>query len=380
MNYQSNKAAFMTSANYKVEVSPLIKAFNKFMKKNEQYFKKADYNGFVYLTFPEYFSKSLEALKKQKLQFSDPEKYIKDSWSNSCKTFDEVPVTILEQYHILYNQLIEYFGDFMNKIEGDETNNNKRSVRRAIDNNFYIEALKEEFITPEHLNDIFTSVGLRIPKNILELKNKIENNTYDRAAEFRFTRISKEFIENLTIAFKPHYDELRESSTLRDKDFINKFETKFNSDFKAYVDSFETREGKAYGTNKVYTFYKMTYNGRDVEMRKTDWLDIIEKRATDYADSFFGKFYFRVLDKTRVVVDRNGTPKVTVSDAYFTGGEFNGYINLTFDNGLVLNVKAQVIFVVDNYIQSDHFRYLLHIYHNGKAIDLENLDQLVQTV
>lgn len=159
---ETTPSYLMTLSEYKEKVSPILKAFYKFLKKNTDYLKPSSYYGVYHTTYDEYMEK-----EKEKDEKSYPGSWIKwakkhaeGNWPNG----KQAPKEVMDTYHDYLNTLSKIFGQSdLEKIESDETNSNKRSVRRALDDGIYVEMLKDGKIEYPKFEEILSSVGLKIP-------------------------------------------------------------------------------------------------------------------------------------------------------------------------------------------------------------------------
>ena len=169
-------AYLMTLSEYQEKVSPIFKSFNKFIFKNSNCLKSAGYYGVIYYDFEEYMRKkrtewenSNEKWDKEKgWDASFGKGYAEKQWPNHDNITDEVKNT--------YKEYLEFFKlvfgeNNLSRIESDETKSNKRSIRRSIDDDTYLNLLTNNEITIEKMNEIFDSVGVKIPTGLLKKVN-----------------------------------------------------------------------------------------------------------------------------------------------------------------------------------------------------------------
>jgi hypothetical protein len=382
MNYSQNKTSFMTVAEYNEKITPTFKEFHKFLRKNEKYFKCAEYYGVVYLTYPEYFEREMAYYSKGEYKTLANKEYIDKGWvANSDRLTTEVPKDIYAKYLEFLAFFKENFGEEnIRKIEKDELKSNKRSIRRAIDSDLYVNALKDEFISVEKLDAVFASLGIKIPKHILDLKNKIVSQGYNRSVENALMAQSKEFGDTLRVALNPYYEALKDVKRTNLMNIINKFEKEFESqNLYKFECTFKNRAFRQEVTSVINTFFKGDYEEGDrnkyIYKRKPNFDAILEKKASDFAEDFIGTFVFRINEKLKVVNNKLGSPTISMSDVDFNHGEFEGLVSVTWSNGVKITIEAQVI-IAGGYIQVEHYRYLLKPFYKGKFIDLEDIDNL----
>lgn len=383
------KACLMTLSEYQATVTPLFKAFNKFMKKNGQYFKKKNYSGLICLTYPQFIEKELEHLKKQYKNLAEDDSYARQRWFDSVnfrekpRTDEEVPADILKMYHALIKQFEQYFSkeEITSRIERDELNSNKRAVRRAIEKDFYVDALKDGEVTPARLVEIFDSLELKMPKRILELKTKVETQGYDRSTELAQVKKTKEFEDELRKELGPYYEELRQRELRRIEIIVDEFE-KSSSDLYNYLRKFDRIPSYK---NQLESLLNELFKGDYVKeenrrvykyMRREDYNDRLQLKATAFAEDFIRNFVHRIELKLRVITAKLGAPVFKITKANLHAEEFECLVTVTWPNKVSIVIEAEVIIAGGYNIQVTHYRYLLKTFYNGKYIDLENIDAL----
>lgn len=380
-----NLACLMTLSQYQEQVTPLFKEYNKFFKKNESFFKKADYTGIYLMTFSQYMDR-----EKNGSYYS--EKYAIERWTRDYqKTQEDPSEEIVKQYNSLLEKFKQFFTDVdLKKIEKDEVKSNKRSIRRGIDSNFYIDALKDGLVTPSRLEEIFASVGVNIPTNIQKMKYKVEVEGYDRSTELAQAKKTKEFEDSLRKELKPYYDSLKDREKRRLMLLIENFEELYQADISNIKNS-----GSRSGNREEYNRYKAeveTYNQvTDFFTSKYDkhtdhskvWKaerissfdQHLEDRITRYAENFIVTLVQRLELKLRVINTKLGQPVLSVVSHGSNAGNFEGIIKAVWSNGIEIFIEAEVI-IAGGMVQTDHYRYLLKPFYNKKYIDLENIDSL----
>lgn len=388
-------ASLMTLQEYIENVTPLFKEFNKFMKKNGQYFRKADYYGVKHLTFPEYIEEENKRLIAQGYESLIKNDYAEERWmepgrGDVLRTKDAVPANIKKTYDDLIERFKEFFteDEIERRIERDELKSNKRAIRRAIDKDVYIDALKDGVVTPARLVEIFDSVGIKIPRRILELKSKVETTGYNRQVELAQAKTTKEFENVLRKELGPHYDELKDSERVRVNKIVDQYENFENKggDFYHFLKQYDKFESyKNYVSHILGTLYEGKYDDnlpktvgkkQYLQVKRSDFEKRIEEICTDFAESFIRLFVHRIELKLRVVTSKLGTPTLKLSNVKFSMSEFEGWVEATFPDKTVINIQAQVITAGGYNIQVIHYRYLLKTFYKGKFIDLEDIDAL----
>lgn len=379
-----NLASLMTLSEYQSQVTPLFKEWKKFLRKNESYFKSADYYGLYQLTFSQY-------MEVQKNAQYYVEKYSIERWTKDYHKIAEDPSKeIIEQYNSFIEKFKQFFTENdMKKIEKDEAKSNKRSIRRAIDNDFYIDALKDGIVTPQRLVEIFASVGVNMPSRIQKMKYKVEVEGYDRSKELAQAKKTKEFEDALRKELKPYYEALKLREMNRLMKLITDFEDKYKADLSNIPSGSRSGDRREYERYKeeqalysqVTDFFTSKYDKNTDHSkiwkasRVANFDQHMEDRITAYAENFIIKLVQRLEFKLRVINSKLGQPVLTVVSSGSNAGNFEGVIKATWSNGVEIFIEAEVI-IAGGMIQTDHYRYLLKPFYNKKYIDIEDIDAL----
>jgi hypothetical protein len=189
----------MTLSEYKEKVTPIFKSFTKFISKNTDYLKREDYYGFRYMDWDEYEKREKESIDRQYPDSWETwgKKMIGERWPNHKPLPQDVKNTY-EEYLKVFTQI---FGEKnIERVESDEVGSNKRSVRRALDDemtptgkapSIYENLIKSGELTYEKFEEIVTSVGLKIPTGFNKKINfrpkvvKIEKSEEEKALIFK---------------------------------------------------------------------------------------------------------------------------------------------------------------------------------------------------
>ncbi len=368
-----DKTYFMTLTEYKEKVSPLLKEYRKFLKKNDKYFKNKNYSGLEQYTFPEYMEIELESLKKQK--YSLGEDYIKKKWLEKGKVEDKVPSKILSEYKSFIKKFGKLFGEEnINKVESDETNSNKRSVRRAIDDGTYVESLIDGF-SPSKLVEIFNSVGLKISKRILDMKHKVENEGYTRKGAERGIQKSAEFAKSIEKIIKEDdvIKQLKDRKKRSIESLCDEFDkSKYNTIYDFAVTLNKSNPTANSTLNQLYK--KENYYDKSKPTRIQNFDKIVENMLNDYVDGVISRFINRSNDKLSVLISKIGIPQITMGD-FSASGDIEGTLDLAWDNGFKLKLHTRIILAGGTYQVVLHERYLFTFYKDGKKIEIEQIDK-----
>lgn len=165
-------AYLMNLPEYNEKVSPILKEFSKWIKKNLQYYIVWNYSFVNYITWEDFKEKELDSFRRNK--FSLGVDYIQERWkkTNGIEPDENIPESISKQFKEYRDFFIHVFGEKnLSHIEPDEMKSNKRSIRRAIQDNTYLDLLRSGEITGEKLTEICDSVGVKVPTGVLKKAN-----------------------------------------------------------------------------------------------------------------------------------------------------------------------------------------------------------------
>jgi hypothetical protein len=227
----------MTLDEYKESgIIELLKEYQKFVRKHQKSLLANDYSSSDYMTLEEYLELGKESpLYGEKDIMGRPQtksveevitKYFMDrktQWGKNPEEYEPATKEVINQNKKYRERLLKHFP--LNKyrrirVDSDEFKSNKRAIKNAMDDKVYYDLLKSGELSIERLEDITSSVGVRITKDTLK---------GDRTAEFR-EYISKtkvpqksyeaivEFAKKVKADLKPIMDEVYE------KEF-NRYET-----------------------------------------------------------------------------------------------------------------------------------------------------------
>jgi len=201
-------AYLMTLSEYQEKVSPVLKTFWKFISKNSAYLKHSwlDFGGVNFLTWDEYMDEAKKRWEKKEGDRSW-EKTFDESWEKEYaeKQWPDhkpAPKEVTDTYKDYIDFFKLVFGEKnLRKMESDETKSNKRSLRRAIEDDTYLNLLKSGEISVQKLTEIFDSVGVNVPVGMLKKANakpivkRIEKTPEEITRIFNITKkILTEFI------------------------------------------------------------------------------------------------------------------------------------------------------------------------------------------
>lgn len=398
-------AYLMTKDEYKKEVYPKFKEFNKFIEKNIEYFSKDGYYGLDYKDWQKFKN------DYKPTPYGDAESSFKYNRGRKYENLD-IKQASDEQINKL-NEYLDYFksifGDkYIKKIEPDESTSNKRSIRRAIDDGTYEKLLRDGVINYAFIKTIFDSVGLNIPTKLEKIEKEvveyglttskvkdIDTNTLkfinDLKAKFNkeINEYREKFYNYYYNSIKNIYEfsELNKNSKYKDiNDFYAKYseykgitlvpkykiDKNFRGEPQKIFIGYENLHGDTYIFDEA-NFKIFSFNDNKVIVN-SDWENILNKAATEYADNLFQKFAKRVLMEISIINEIPNIAHGYIKDLTQKG--FEAYLDLVYKNGFVLNIETQVIYAGGINIQVLHLRGLFKTRNAGKYVSNAELIKL----
>ena len=206
-------AYLMTLSEYQEKVSPVLKSFHKFIKKNEDYLRSASYSyGVLYHDFDEYMEDAKKRWENSRKESWEKEKTWDESFNKEYaikKWLNHPPISkeIKNTYKEYKDFFTLVFGEKnLSRLENDETKSNKRSLRRAIEDDTYLNLLRNKELTVEKLTEIFDSVGVNVPIGMLKKANvkpivkKVEKTPEEITKFFNYAKRSLTDFKNKKIS------------------------------------------------------------------------------------------------------------------------------------------------------------------------------------
>jgi hypothetical protein len=301
------------------------------------------------------------------------EKWLK---KNDIEPESNVPESVIFEYNRFISIFSQIFGENnLRKIQTDEKGSNKRAIRRAIDNNTYIELLLNKSLSFERLQEIFTSLDINIPNNILKMKVKVEQG-YDSQKRDLLALRHQAFIDQVKEKMLPLLQDIKESEKIFVESTIKKFLTTtplqsiheftrkiqnnseyFESILRTFIQVKTDKYGKTLAVNKI-----PNYNEK------------LEHYLNDYAEKFVEDFAQRLNRKLGEINTTFNYPTLDILDSDFHQGRYQGQVRVTYENGFTFTLNVQII-LAGGMIQRLHYRYLIDIYYEGKNISNTELEQ-----
>ena len=423
LEWEGTKPAYlMTKAEYNDVVTKKFREFNRFISKNGLYFAKPDYYGINYVDWNT-FKKSWV----KKYEYATPENSFKSGRSRDFRDakIEQASPELIKQLNDYLSFFETIFGkENISKIQSDESGSNKRSIRRAIDDGTYEKLLREGKINFAFLKTVFSSVGVTIPTKLEKVEKEVVEHGMTSEVKGKFERQEHEFITHIKQRFakeiKYYEDRYRSlyfesldnidkysksKKNVKNEDTVKGFYLKYSRDngvepkpvyeiqrvpvyvnqssykIKEYKDEkvFKGYEGYHRDINVYTQFIKPILNKQSLEKNKfelvSDWKEILNKAAKDFANNLFEHFGVRILMEISAV---NRIDKVipTIENAYINGlteKGFEAYLDLVYNNGFIVSIETQIIHAGGYNIQKLHLRGLFKFQNQGKFISQKEL-------
>lgn len=383
----SKLSYLMTLDEYQQSVTPILKDYYKFISKNEQYFVKSDYNGLMYYSFPEVlklvekgtdtgrfrrgeYDKNISTEEFTKKYFS----YHKTGHFNKDYEHIDTPDWITEKKNEYIDKLKKYFTEeeIVRLIDKDETKSNKRSVRRAIDNDVYKKLLEQDKVKIEDIQKVVDSVGVKLPKKVFDantlksMENKaIYDKIYASMPKVNVEVLSK-MVDEIKESFKPLEEEIYIEETSRDE--------------KTIIKLIDKNEAEIYDIYEKISYYKKVFNITKSEERKRkfvnkkgeegiatdvffvglslkdDWKEIVSKEALTYIESLKVNLIHSIIENfLKITLPIESIEKISLK----VGDKgMQGSYKFKFKNGSSFVFNTEAIGAGGYNIQRYHFRYI----------------------
>jgi hypothetical protein len=380
------KAYEMTLEEYRELVVPNIVSYFKFLKKNSKFFVKADYYGLRYLSWNEYSQKAEESYDPKhhsNLPYdSFMKKLTEDRWRQATQNETvQADEKLIEEKEVLFDNVAKFLTvEDVKKFEEDEKKSNKRIVKRSADSGLYVQDLMDGKMTPERVQQIFDSVGVRVPKHVQEMKDKVQYQGYSRSTHDRLVRSSKDFEVKLRKELEPYMHHLELRYKISIEKLVNDFLTVAPNfkDSRFAIGEYCNRKA----TSRSDYESKRTTLQRYVEgIQKVSLYDErLQEAAKQYAESFIGEFLFKVQDKLKVITAKKGIPTFEISELKFGSGRAVGNFYIHYPDATTLRMETEIIFAGGYNIQRLHDRYLFKVFKDGKLVKLEDIDKAFESV
>lgn len=369
----------MTLEEYQRVVVPHITEYFKFLKKNSKHFVPSDYYGLRYVSWSEYLKKAKEeyersdAMTKYNLPFKTD--YTVNWWHKATgHSPEQASEELVSQKEVLFQSVAQFIADSdVKKFEKDERKSNKRAVKRAADSGLIVQDLMDGKMLPTDVEKIFGSVGLKVPRHVQEMRDKVEKQGYSRSTHNMLLKANKDFEDKLRVAMTPHMQVLED-----------RYKNKINyqvGDYLKHVNTTGDPSVHKYTRNMLdksvsSVLYQYTKDGRKVQ----EYEAVLDKSAKNYAEGFLLEFVMRVQEKLKVINEKKGVPTFEIRHVSFNRGSIEGQFTVDYADQTHLLLEVEVILAGGYNIQSLHNRYLFKIFKDGKFVKLEDVDRAFESV
>jgi len=376
----------MTLSEYKEKVSPILKDFLKYMKKNTlQYYIIDNYSCLNYITYPVYKEKELESFRRNKWNLG--EDYVKKHWLERNGVLPET--NIPENISKIVNEYLDFFTKVfgeknLSKIEFDETKGNKRSLRRAIEDDTYLNMLKNNEITVEKLTEIFDSVGVKVPVGILKRANVKPIVKTEEKTDEQIQKIFNGILKNLQNFKDKNVNSYSLITRMKRDSFGISYATVYQ--FKHIVDNWKflsddqksiiEKEFPDY-SNKIKQFASKEEEKVKIEnisfdkvlapiiQKFKDGIQGIVDKQKKKIDEYYRSTYMSILDDYKTLTGtefekKHGYPVIDKYTRDVKGYSLNKFWNSTF--GQLLKMKNGVEKELDKIITKDQDEYQMREY------------------
>ena len=389
-------AYLMEDSEYQSKVVPLLKEYEKFVKKNNQYLASIDYDSFIYVTFEEALEKNLQGKAlgysfrlvggKYEDDMSQEQKTIQ-SWNyKKFSNFSDknapkpTPAEVLEKNKDFLNKFSNYFSeDLIYKgLNKGISKSNKWNVKLSIEDDTYKKLLEDGELSESELEKIANSVDVKVPKKVFSKENVKAKETQallqKLLKDVPTINIDKlqELIQSIKVDFKPIEEEtfIKEKTRLEKyiKDLLDKekvYETQL-----AYIEiwadlfNYEKKAFEEIKTGRYERGWRGAQGAEIIESKnyyiglslKSDWESKLDKFIKEYVDTLKYSFIGAIIKNfTRV-----SKPIKSFKKVYIERGAkgFEGVYRFDFEDGSHFDFKAEAISAGGYNIQKYHFRYL----------------------
>lgn len=376
-------AYLMIQDEYLTFAQPLIKRYMKLVKnKKFKVYGWGDAPGIF--TFSEFLPAEIARLKKQKYTSIANEEYVRENWLEGGNIIDEPTKAEIKERDEIMSIANQLFPNKMRKFFWDVKKlrkTNKSIVRDAIQDDIYLKLLQEGTLNWERLQAICDSVGVRIPKSLLKMKEHSQAGSYAKTRGVSYSQQMKEFTIQVKAGLDPHRSEMIDYS-MRSYDAAAK---RFFNTGLTYNEWMEkhgfSRKTDQHWQSTIQMMHEKP-NGRRYEdavlISKAAYTAKFREKSEEYANGVIADFTAKFADKLGIISKRLGLPKLNFLSTATSSGKIIATVRATFDSGLEIDCDTEVILAGGYNIQRLHQRYLFKFKKDGKKVNLEQIDKYLK--
>jgi len=378
----SDPAYLMTLDEYQQKVTPLMKEYRKWQKKNEKWFLPTNYNGLLIVDLQEVIDRLNAGKEYGHFYIHKGESYSEKKspeqqaryWFSYYKTrnFDDnfsieaTPQNILDEKRNFMEKFSQFFTEkeIESSVEKDELNSPKRSIRRAIDNGTYKRLLEAKAVTLEQLEKVTGSVGVRIPKSVFS-KSTQNQMDYEKKLGELMRNLPKQSVDQM----KNMIDKILEySEPLSVEIYTLEFERYSKIIKQVYEEkrmtlddlmmklpmaqdvlTYSISRERPLGSREAIVFVE------NIQI-KPDWQLKLANHVKEYVEYLKYKMILAFMSN----FDKITMPiiSITMLDLSLKNGAFSGDFRFTFENGSSFNFTFRSVKAGGFNIQVLHYRYI----------------------
>ena len=233
----------MTKEEYKGIITPMLKDYKKWLKKNQQYYKFSEYdNLFSAYTYDEY----KELVKQKKISDYNLKNYFDTNRKEKFERVKEVPQSFYNERKEWEDMFNLYFLPRQERketkliVQKDEGSSNKRSIRNAIDNDVYYDLINEGKLSHQDLMGISLKSAKERASEFEKENKEIRSKEYPNMDRWEVKDKMRGELDKL-------YKRLNENYPIQvEEGVFSSTETNLPSKLQKLIEKVESGENEAY--------------------------------------------------------------------------------------------------------------------------------------